>query len=498
MGSNQELQVATQLIEQLDVTKTSDDSRKMKLFSLSGVDGKSIANSIESLFDDSAAKVEVSYDLLNEQLYVTGDADQLTMVEEALKQLTPPKRELEIIQLSVIDPYTFKIAAEALFDDEPLNSAPQITVDSNLQQVLVRATPEQLASIQKLLKQMGETTVQNSSVPSGRLRFIPVHRNSQRILEEIQRLWPTMRGNPLQIIEPAPAVKKQEAAPETPPLGSSISNSSQVRLASTQPQQPNQQQGTSPIVVVTGDDQWTIASDDTVALDQFSRLLESMLAPAIAPFATTGNFSVYLLRHAGADQVQQLLEELFKPADRTTRGPTSEVFQRVKIVADARINGLIVSGNRADRKVVEELLGVIDSEDLLDTLQQITPTTVQLQSASARSVADIIEDVYKSQMSAGAGRRPVQIPEGVTTSVAIVLQQLNAQASSPLLTVAVDEITNSIVLRAPLDLTTEIKSFIEKLDKQSTDAPGRRVQLLRLQSTNTKNLEKALKLLMAK
>lgn len=498
VGSNQELQVATQLVEQLDRTKTNDDSRKMKIFSLSGVDGKSIANSIESLFDDSAAKVEVSYDLLNEQLYVTGDQDQLSMVEDALKQLTPPKRELEIIQLDETDPYTFKMAAESLFDDEPLNAAPQITVDSGLQQVLVRATPEQLEGIRKLLKQMGESASATSSVSSGRLRFVPVHRNSQRLLEEIQRLWPTMRDNPLQIIEPASVEPKQPAAPEKPPVGALQSSSPQFRFTTTIAQEKSPSTKSSPIVVVTGEDQWTIASDDTAALDQFGRLLDSMLSPAITPFATTGNFSVYLLRHAGADQVQQLLEELFKPADRSTRTSTAEVFQRVKIVADARINGLIVSGNRADRRVVEELLGVIDSEDLLDTLQQITPTTVQLQSASARSVADIIEDVYKSQLSAGAGRRPVQIPEGVTTSVAIVLQQLNAQASSPLLTVAVDEITNSIVLRAPVDLTTEIKSFIEKLDQQSVDAPGRRVQLLRLKSTNTKNLEKALKLLMSK
>ncbi len=498
VGSNQELQIAEQLVKQLDVLKTSEDSRKMRLFSVSGVDGKSIANSIESLFDDSAAKVEVTYDLLNEQLYVTGDQDQLKLVEEALTQLAPPKRELEIIQLDATDPYSFKIAAEALFDDEPLNTAPQITIDNGLQQVLVRATKSQLEDIHKLLKQLGESTTSGTSVTSGRLRFVPVHRNSQRLLEEIQRLWPSMRDNPLQIIGPANADPKQDPAPEKTPIGD-LRATSEVRFTSAQSQEPAAPQSkSSPIVIVTGEDQWTIASDDIAALDQFNRLLDSMLSPAIAPFATTGNFSVYLLRHAGADQVQQLLEELFKPADRSTRGSTAEAFQRVKIVADARINGLIVSGNRADRKVVEELLGVIDSEDLLDTLQQITPTTVQLQSASAAAVADIIEDVYKSQLSAGAGRRPVQIPEGVTTSVAIVLQQLNAQASSPLLTVAVDETTNSIVLRAPVDLTTEIKSFIEKLDKQSIDAPGRRVQLLRLESTNTKNLEKALKLLMTK
>lgn len=508
VGSNREIQVASQLVEQLDVAKPSDDGPAMRLFSLGGVDGQSIAASIESLFRGSAARVNVSYDRLNDRLYVTGDHKQLKMVEDALAQLAPPKRELEIIQLDATDPYSFKQAAEALFSDEPLNNAPQITVDGNLQQVLVRATPTQLESIHKLLKQMGEASAINSTVTSGRLRFVPVHRKSPKLLEELQRLWPTIRDNPLQIFDPTGDASKQKALPEISPMGSApFATPLNVRLASTQSSRNSTDSGqeptgspvkSSPIIVITGEDQWTLASDDTTALDQLSRLLASLLSPAATPFAHTGNFSLYLLRHAGAEQVRELLNELFKPSASSSRSPAADVFQRVKIVADTRINGLIVSGNRADRIVVEELLGVLDSEDLLDTLQQVTPTVVQLTSSSARSVANVIENVYKSQLSAGGGRRAIDIPEGVTTSVAIVLQQLNAQATGPLLTIAVDETTNSIVLRAPLDLTTEIRSFIEKLDQRSIDASGKRVRLLRLESTNTKNLEKAIKLLMAK
>lgn len=508
VGSNQELLVAAQLVEQFDVAKSSDDARKMRLFSLSGVDGNSVATSIENLFKDSAGKVAVRYDGMNQQLYVTGDQEELKMVEDALTQFVQPQRELEIIQLNSTDPHSFKRAAESLFHGEPMNKMPHINVDENVQQVIVRATKEQLESIHNLLKQMGESSAASAASPTSRLRFVPVHRNSQRLLEELQRTWPTIRDNPLQIIESGGAAPKQEPAPEKSPLGNAPpSASSKVRLASTQTQTQTgtgqegteqQEKNSSPIIVVTGEDQWTLASDDTVALDQFIRLLNSRLSPAVTPFATTGNFSIYLLRHAGAEQVQDLLTELFAKGERSARTPGAEVFQRVKVVADPRINGLIVSGNRADRKVVEELLGVIDSDDLIDTLQQVTPTIIPLRSASAKSVVDVIEDVYKSQLSASGGRRPFEIPEGVSTSVAIVLQQLNAQTTGPLLTLAVDETTNSIVLRAPLDLTVEIKSFIDRLDQASIDAPSRRVQLLRLESTNTKNIEKALKLLMTK
>ena len=167
-------------------------------------------------------------------------------------------------------------------------------------------------------------------------------------------------------------------------------------------------------------------------------------------------------------------------------------------MSDSRINALIVSGSRADRRVVEELLGVLDSEDLIDTLQEITPTMVTLQNANAENVVDIISDVYKSQISAGGGRRPVAIPEGVSSEVASVLQQINAQASGPLLTLSVDANTNSIVIRAPAELSMELLSFIEKLDQNAAMAPSSRVDVIHLESTNAKNLEKALKILLSR
>jgi type II secretory pathway component GspD/PulD (secretin) len=109
-----------------------------------------------------------------------------------------------------------------------------------------------------------------------------------------------------------------------------------------------------------------------------------------------------------------------------------------------------------------------------------------------------VKDVYKSQLSSGAGRDPLDIPEGVSTEVASILQQINAQTSGPLLTMSVDETSNLIVLRGPNELTNEIKSFIENIDQQTASAPSRRIQLLRLESTNSKNLEKALKILSGK
>jgi type II secretory pathway component GspD/PulD (secretin) len=232
------------------------------------------------------------------------------------------------------------------------------------------------------------------------------------------------------------------------------------------------------------------------------RLLATLLNPTVEPFATAGNYSVYILRHADAKQIRELLGELFRSSERRSASSSgssaSDLFQRVKIVSDARTNALVIGGNRADRKIIEELLGVFDSKDLIDRLQQITPTLIPISSASADTISDLVRDVYKSQLSSGAGRDPLDIPEGVSSEVATILQQINAQTSGPLLTMSVNEASNLIVLRGPNELTSEIKEFIEKIDQQSSSAPSRRIQVLRLESTNSKNLEKALKILNSK
>lgn len=510
VGAKQDLTNIEQMIAQMDVPESGENARRLEIISLRGVDGKSISTALESLFKDSAIPAEIKYDTLNEQLFITADPKQLAMITDSLKKLTPPKRELAILQLEDNDPYSFKIMAEALFADEPLNSTPSITVDGNQQQLLVRGTQEQINMIRKLSTQLGEQSRidpvksdTTSSNPS-RLRVVPIHRNPKPLLEDVERLWPLLRGNPIQVVDPKeiskePAVPPQ-AIPNTSDLPTAEFEGRSRYVAVQPPADTNSEPSNSlpPVIVVTGENQWTIASDDPDALARLDQLLATLLNPIMEPYATAGNYSVYILRHSDAKQLATLLTDLFRPSERSSRNPVSDALQRVKIVADTRINALVIGGNRADRKVIEELLGVFDSKDLIDRLQRITPILVPLQSASAKNVSDIVKEVYKSQLTSGAGRDPLDIPEGVSSDVATILQQINAQSSSPLLTLSIDDPSNTLVLRGPSELTEEVKAFITSLDQQAAAAPARRVQVLRLESTNSKNLEKALKLLYSK
>jgi type II secretory pathway component GspD/PulD (secretin) len=255
------------------------------------------------------------------------------------------------------------------------------------------------------------------------------------------------------------------------------------------------------VIIVVGPERWTLASEDTEALELMEGLIDLIQNPRIEPVITSGNYSLYLLQRASASETQATLQELFSPSDsRRSRLPSSlaDMSRRIRIVADDRTNALIVSGSVNDRKLIEELLGVLDSEELLGNLQQILPTTIALRSATAQQAESIIRDIYRSQLTASAGRRPLPIPEGVSSEVATLLQQISAQASGPVLAITSDEVTNSIVLRAPQELTNEIRQFIKSLDEQTAVTPARRVELIRLQSTNASNLERALRRLLSR
>jgi type II secretory pathway component GspD/PulD (secretin) len=444
------------------VVKTPGTGRKLKAFSLSGADGDAIVESVEALFPDAFPEVNVTWDVLKEQLVVIGSSEQLELVEETLKQFAPPERDLEIFQLRNSDPNTIQTAINSLFADEPYATSPTVNKDEANSQVLVRGTKEQLVLIRQLLEKMGEplTSGTNAAV-RGRVRTVPIQRDSEMLLEQLQKVWPQVRNNPLEIVR-VPNETNPTTSP-TPPSVQPNSNSNSEKPPRgpnpdpiQEPVAPVAKPATSgptapPVVVIPGDRQWTIASEDVAALDQFESLLAAGMRQPVLPAASTGNYSVYMLRHADADELQQLFTSLFRRGSTSggSSGFTSSSLMRTTFVADTRINALVMYGGNADRTVIEELLSVLDSDELINQLQLEQPTLLSVENTDAQRVIDVLEDVYANQLRSDGGRKPLTIPEGISADVATILQQINAETVGPLLTLGVETTSNSIVMRGP-------------------------------------------------
>lgn len=535
LGTRDELKIAEQLVKMLDVTETMREPRKFQAFSMFGMDGRGVIEALEKAFENEPDRVDMQYDSSGGRLVVFGTDKQLARVTELVDSLMPVPRSMQVFSLGSLDALVAKEAVDSLFTDTPYYQSPTITVDQERQQLLVRATDDQIRQIRSLLTQLGappallpqhsaDQTTENSSRSTGdRVRIIPMPFGADNVLNEVRRTWPSLGSNPIQVIEQesgatdVPEKEPGHDAASYPAGNSGIQNASvpdepdqsvapQITLERPVEQELKTQELevpslAPPIIIVLGEKEWTVASDDVNALDQMEKLLEILRSPRLQPIVSTGNYSMYLLQRASATEMQTLLEELLRPGD--TRGSRSSnsmssLYRRIKIVADNRTNALIVSGSINDRTLIEELLGVLDSSELMGTLQQLLPTTFTLASATATQVYSILRDIYRSQLTTNVQRRSLPIPEGVSVEVSSLLQQLNAQASSPILSISTDEVTNSLIVRAPVDLTQEIRQFIERLDDQTANTPSRRVELIRLESTNTKSIEQALRRLLSK
>jgi type II secretory pathway component GspD/PulD (secretin) len=511
LGTPDDLTVADQVVQQMDVAKSPGAGRKLKAFSLSGADGDAIVESIEALFPEAYPEVNVSWDVLKEQLVVIGSTEQLALVEETLKQFAPPERDLEIFNLRNSDPNTIQTAINSLFADEPYATSPTVNKDEANSQILVRGTKEQLVMVRQLLQKMGEPLTESAEpVARGRVRTVTIQRDSELLLEQLRKVWPQVRDNPLEIVRvpnenlpPKSDTPDASNNPEKPPRGPNPDPLQEPAPNIPVPNNPATKTASGndspPVVVIPGDRQWTIASEDIAALDQFESLLAAGMRQPVLPAASTGNYSVYMLRHADADELQQLFTSLFRRGATNSGGSspfTSSSLMRTTFVADTRINALVMYGGNADRTVIEELLSVLDSDELINQLQLEQPALISVENTDAQRVVDVLEDVYNNQLTSDGGRKPLTIPEGISADVATILQQINAETVGPILTLGVEPTSNSIVLRAPAELSREIHDFVQLIDQRAGEQRSRQIQVIRLRESKSSQIEDALQMLL--
>jgi len=250
---------------------------------------------------------------------------------------------------------------------------------------------------------------------------------------------------------------------------------------------PPTEQPRLPVVISVGDDTITIASDDAEALDEMEALVRTL---AQRGGVAGGEFTVYLLKFASAPTVSKLVTDLYKSDLFSVRNRGAVVA-----VPDERLNAVVVHASRADRSAIENLLKVLDSPDVPDMLIGNKPRRIAVKHMRAAHIEQVIRDIYKAQLSSGGGRTPIAVPSGASAETAAVIQQINATASGAVMSVSVEDATNSIVVMAPATLGNEIAQLVESLDTAAIDDPSRSVRLVQLKKTNAMRVQQTLDVL---
>lgn len=225
----------------------------------------------------------------------------------------------------------------------------------------------------------------------------------------------------------------------------------------------------APIYVVPSDGSITIVCDDPEALEQFEKLLRAMSG-------TSGeigrNISIYPLKHSNAVEIAEKLRELYDMRRRGWRLGGAEVV----IVPDERLNRILVQGSRIDRETIDGLIRALDTEEGTASRPQIVPVHY----AEATEVANVVRDVFRSQLTRTA----------MATPAAPGMRSLGASRVVP--QVAVDEATNSLIVMAPSPLLDEILKLVGSLDQAAERNPARRLRIISLQKASASRVDEAL------
>jgi len=542
------------MIKAVAAVAQEDDDTTVELHSMKNVDSSAAMDVLDQLLAKQSSKAEVSYDYMSNQLVAIGRTEDHELIKKTLEQLRTEEKVVEVYELQYVDPMSAEMAISRQFADEG-TGGPRVDIDPNSEQLFIRATAEQQQEIRELLIKMGETKLKLLKGRSGQImRTYRTQGDISEALREIQRLWPQLRDNEIRIVSPdeplpeespkepdAPPAKPEASPKEKPveppkeaataekpaegnldkpkpstatekdapnktsllddsawgddwyfvaqiqPDGAAEADAAQPKAppvvkqkppakeppkpAEPAPKQPPKTETAEieskppPLYVVPGEGSITVVSDDPEALQQFEQLLRTIL-PSAGQIGR--NISVIELKNASASEVAERLGQLFGDARSSWRRGALPVA----IVPDDRLNTLVVQGSRIDRQTIEGLVRVLDSDHGEGTKPQIIP----LQYADAVEVSQVIQEVFRSQLGS------------TTTSRARTTTSTSRLRPG----VAVDEMTNSLVVMATSPLLEEIIELANTLDERAGENPARRIKIIPLKKANATRVEEAL------
>ena len=514
-----------QMIDDVEQVSGTDPRATLQVYRLKNLDVRTAMEILEEAVSQEVSKVKLSINRRTQQIVAIAGPEQHELIQRTIDQLDGDERVLEVFQLEVVEPFSAELSIDSLFGSGGFNNphAPIVDSDTAMQQLFVRARREQLDEIRKLLVKMGETGLSATTGTGRRMRVIPFRGNTAAALREIRRVWPQLRKNSIQVVTPSSVMpnlrrqdsekgakdsqKKEDAqfavpAEEVPnkkqegvPGKKQTEKKPELNPAATKvvPQQPKKEQPPAPIIVAPSNGSITIASDDPEALDQFETLLRAMSSQKAG--GRGENFIVFSLKNTSAIKTATTLQQLFGLKGRG-RSSGRQSSGSMSIVADERLNSIIVHGNRSDRTAVEGLLQVLDAKEIPDSLTAYRPKLIPVKNADAFEIERVIRTIYKTALRAGGGALPITVPTGVSQEVAAAIQRVNAASTGPLLTVEVDDLSNTLVVMAPTTLVEEIEQLVAQMDKAAAGDSTRSLKVIQLKKLNSKTLRKSLNLLM--
>ena len=450
------------------------------------------------------------------------------------------KEETQRSRYSYYDYYGSNNQETTHKDERPF----RVDADVENNRLLIWANALELKEVETLLAKLGEISSEEVNPESTRTLDFSSPEEAERMLKQMQELWPSIGPNKLLVPESTPAPssetkKAPEAKPAAPrqdsvhhtprtparfsqletvlvenegqePEQDSAAQSEPTPHPAEAPVPANNPAGVPPIAVMRmPDGRVIVGSEDTRALDRLEQLVRD-----IRP--KTPDFKVFHLKNPNtwAWGLQTTLEDFFETKDDektlldwygdvvTTKDKTpSRLSKRRKLKFDSDSTSrtiLVQNATATQLATIQELIDIYDQPESNDPRSVRVTRVFGLKHSEAPVIAETLKSVYRDLLSTNdpslqAKPDDKQGPQQTPAAVSYVFGRNNSNSGSGdkkepdeqpirfkgLLSVGVDEISNSIVISSASGLMEDIAQLIESLD-EAAKPPETKFQVMHL------------------
>lgn len=413
----------------------------------------------------------------------------------------------------------------------------RVDADVEYNRLLLWANKVELEEVNKFLVKLGEIPPEGGNPETVRVLDVYGDEETAVLIERLRRAW--AGKNKLLIDAPATKQKKTEdkesedknpKAQEAAPKNTSEKSVqriqhldiflTQLQQDSTDAKQPVEkptvktQTHIAPPIQITRDESGrvVIASKDTAALDTLEQLIAELAPPP-------KDYHIFRLKHAWAYDVVFILESFFKEEgeeqesewdpwywgyrpSQKTKTPTRLSKRRpLRFILDSESNSILVQGAGAEQlKQIQDLVEFYDKLDPPDS-QNIRQTEVfTIRYSKASVIAEAIKEVYRDLLSStdkafSSNKKEQNRPESRYTYIIGSNGSDDEMTKAPkfkgLLSIGVDDVSNTLIVSAPTYLFNKVSEMIQTLDRAAW--PVANVRVVRIgDSVDHKQLEKLL------
>ncbi|MGW8256859.1 MAG: secretin N-terminal domain-containing protein [Thermoguttaceae bacterium] len=513
--------------------------QRMQVYRLLGIDPEPVVKTLEEVGDlDPATRLEI--DEKNKAIIAYATLADHVIINAIVQKLSGSERSFEVIPLRhleadyVAGTIEFMMTGSQEKSSEQNNrnyrrrwwmgnqnqtdqKPDQFRVDADVEhnRLLLWANEVEMAEVDNLLVKLGEIPPKGSRRNTMRVIDTNNIKEGKELIEKIRRAWSApnqlLVQPPVESEKPQSKPSKERTTPsdeadkkvENSPLMNNPFALAQFRQAaekeersSERPEKKVDNDNPAPPVkiILAPDGRITISSDDPHALAMFEDLAAQYAGPR-------KDYQVFRLTYALAYNVALNLEDFFTEekksernvpwwwyddSDTSTESRASLSKRRpLKFIADTDSNTILVENADATQlKTIEDLIKLYDQPEPADSQSVRRTETFHLEYSNAKVVADTIKEVFRDLLSANdkALQASGRENRGYTVTYSFGNSGEKSAQKKPkfkgMLSLGVDDVSNSLVVSAPVYLFDQVSKIIKELDDAA--APSSTIRVVKL------------------